>query len=83
MRIGDQSHENTHLRDSKDMAMPISVDNAEHYNWGHKGDNCDGWHLVKSSALNVIQERVPTGSSRISMSLQSRSFLYLMGRRLC
>lgn len=65
------------------MAMPISVDNAEHYNWGHKGDNCDGWHLVKSTALNVIQERVPTGSSRISMSLQSRSFLYLMGRRLC
>lgn len=34
----------------------ISVENAEHYTWG---DNCDGWHLVKSEQLSVIQERVP------------------------
>lgn len=46
------------LRDNEDMAMPISIENAEHYNWG---DDCDGWHLVKSAALSVIQERVPPG----------------------
>ncbi|MFU2508087.1 hypothetical protein [Pseudoalteromonas sp. ASV78] len=40
------------------MARPISIENAEHYNWS---DDCDGWHLVKSAALSVIQERVPPG----------------------
>lgn len=46
------------------MVMPISVDKAEHYNWGDDCDDCDdcdGWHLVKSAALSVIQERVPPG----------------------
>lgn len=36
----------------------ISKRNAEHYNWGER---CDGWHLVKSEKLSVIQERVPSG----------------------
>lgn len=39
--------------------MPISIDNAEHYKWNN---NCDGWHLVKSEKLSVIQERVPSGA---------------------
>ena len=38
----------------------ISIKNAAHYKWGQ---GCDGWHLVKSSALSVIQERVPPGCS--------------------
>ena len=33
---------------------------AEHYTWGNQ---CDGWHLVKSESLSVIQERVPSGCS--------------------
>ncbi|ARD21848.1 cupin domain-containing protein [Shewanella japonica] len=37
----------------------ISQQSAEHYIWGN---NCDGWHLVKSKQLSVIQERVPPGS---------------------
>lgn len=36
----------------------ISNQSAEHYHWGNK---CDGWHLVKSESLSVIQERVPSG----------------------
>jgi mannose-6-phosphate isomerase-like protein (cupin superfamily) len=36
----------------------ISKENAEHYAWGGV---CDGWHLLKSPALSVIQERVPPG----------------------
>jgi mannose-6-phosphate isomerase-like protein (cupin superfamily) len=36
----------------------ISKENSEHYSWG---DNCDGWHLVKSQELSVIQENVPSG----------------------
>lgn len=33
---------------------------AEHYTWG---EQCDGWHLVKSDKLSVIQELVPPGCS--------------------
>jgi hypothetical protein len=36
----------------------VSLENAEHYNWGGA---CDGWHLLKSAALSVIQESVPPG----------------------
>ena len=35
---------------------------AEHYTWG---ENCDGWHLVKSDKLSVIQERVPSGCGEV------------------
>lgn len=40
----------------------VSVKNAEHYTWGGV---CDGWHLLKSSALSVIQERVPPGGAEV------------------
>ena len=43
------------------MAM-ISKETAEHYTWG---DICDGWHLLKSSSLSVIQERVPAGGAEV------------------
>ncbi|GGY47512.1 hypothetical protein GCM10011297_20390 [Bacterioplanes sanyensis] len=35
---------------------------AEHYHWG---DGCDGWHLVKSPNLSVIQERLPAGKAEV------------------
>lgn len=38
----------------------VNTQNVEHYQWG---DGCDGWHLVKSPTLSVIQERVPSGKS--------------------
>lgn len=38
----------------------ISNKNSEHYTWGGV---CDGWHLLKSPALSVIQERVPPGGA--------------------
>ncbi len=36
--------------------MKVSKQNAEHYIWG---DNCDGWHLIKSAELSVIHEKMP------------------------
>jgi len=33
---------------------------AEHYTWGRI---CDGWHLLKSPGLSVIQELVPPGAA--------------------
>ena len=44
----------------KSAIMPISIQNAEHYTWGN---NCDGWHLLKSDSLSVIQERMPPQTS--------------------
>ena len=38
---------------------PVSPETAEHYVWG---DGCDGWHLVRSPGLSVIQERMPPGT---------------------
>lgn len=40
----------------------ISTDNAEHYTWG---EICDGWHLLKTAGLSVIQERVPPGEAEV------------------
>lgn len=34
----------------------ISTNNAVHYSWG---ENCDGWHLLNSESLSVIEESVP------------------------
>ena len=41
--------------------MPVvSADTAGHYVWG---DGCDGWHLVRSERLSVIQERIPPNAA--------------------
>jgi mannose-6-phosphate isomerase-like protein (cupin superfamily) len=39
--------------------MVTTLDNAEHYLWGQ---NCDGWHLLKSDSLSIIYERMPPGT---------------------
>ena len=58
------------------MMKPISLDNAEHYNWG---DGCDGWHLLKGDGLSVIQERVPPGKFEIKhFHHHSRQFFYIL-----
>lgn len=41
-------------------AKVISTANAEHYTWGN---NCDGWYLVSTPELNIIEERMPPGTS--------------------
>jgi mannose-6-phosphate isomerase-like protein (cupin superfamily) len=41
---------------------PVSTDTAERYGWG---DGCDGWHLVRSPGLSVIQERMPPGTAEV------------------
>ena len=37
----------------------VSQATAEHYYWG---EGADGWHLVKTDTLSVIQERMPAGT---------------------
>jgi mannose-6-phosphate isomerase-like protein (cupin superfamily) len=40
--------------------MITSTKNAEHYIWG---SHCDGWHLLRTGTLSVIQERMPPGTA--------------------
>lgn len=41
------------------MPEPVDAMNADHYVWG---DVSDGWRLVDSPGLSVIEERVPAGA---------------------
>ncbi len=45
------------------MNGSISIDRAQHYVWG---EGCDGWHLLRSDDLSVIQERVPAGAGEVA-----------------
>lgn len=54
----------------------VSQANTEHYLWG---EGCDGWHLVKSSKLSVIQERVPAGCSEVRhLHQKSEQFFFVL-----
>ena len=54
----------------------ISKDNAEHYSWG---EQCDGWHLVKSPELSIIQERVPAGGAEVRhYHQQAQQFFFVI-----
>ena len=54
----------------------ISKDKAEHYVWG---EDCDGWHLVKSAGLSVIHERMPAGASEVRhFHRNSRQFFFVL-----
>ncbi|MEZ5427959.1 MAG: cupin domain-containing protein [Pyrinomonadaceae bacterium] len=50
--------------------------NAEHYFWG---EDCEGWHLLKSEALSVIEEKVPPGrSEKRHFHARARQFFYIL-----
>lgn len=60
--------------------MKISKKNAEHYNWG---DNCDGWHLVKSTHLSIIHEKMPPHTSEVRhFHKHSRQFFFVLSGAL-
>ena len=41
------------------MPEPVDVTTADHYVWGQVSD---GWRLLDSPGLSVIEERVPAGA---------------------
>jgi mannose-6-phosphate isomerase-like protein (cupin superfamily) len=54
----------------------VSRENSEHYRWG---GGCDGWHLLKSSGLSVIEERVPPGASEVNhYHATAQQFFYIL-----
>jgi len=60
-------------------AIAISRANGEHYVWG---DGCDGWHLVKSDELSVIEERMPPGTAEVRhWHRRAQQFFYILSGR--
>jgi mannose-6-phosphate isomerase-like protein (cupin superfamily) len=58
----------------------VSTSSAEHYRWGGpQGTDCDGWHMVRTPELSVIEERMPPGTSEIRHYHQrARQFFYVL-----
>ncbi|MBX7181981.1 MAG: cupin domain-containing protein [Bacteroidia bacterium] len=49
---------------------------SEHYTWGQ---NCDGWHLLKTDSLSVIQERMPPNTSEaLHYHQKAQQFFYIL-----
>ena len=62
------------------MTSPRSRENAEHYVWGN---GCDGWHLVRTPELGVIEERMPPGTTEERhRHAKSRQLFYVLRGRL-
>ncbi len=54
----------------------VNTNNAEHYQWG---DNSDGWHLLKSAELSIIEENVPPGEKeQRHYHNTSQQFFYIL-----
>ncbi|WP_426062259.1 cupin domain-containing protein [Hymenobacter sp. B1770] len=53
-----------------------STATSEYYGWG---DGCEGWHLVKTSALSIIQERMPPGTAeQLHYHARAQQFFYVL-----
>jgi len=66
------------LKDSmgKELLGITDISRAEHYTWGSA---CDGWHLLKSDSLSIIQERMPrSASEKLHYHERSRQFFYIL-----
>jgi mannose-6-phosphate isomerase-like protein (cupin superfamily) len=63
--------------------MPIQVISAksvEHYKWGGpQGTDCDGWHLVKTPELSIIEELMPPDASEARhFHVRARQFFFVL-----
>lgn len=58
------------------IVMIKSIENTEHYKWGN---DCDGWHLLKTDSLSVIQEKMPLGTSeQLHFHSRSQQLFYIL-----
>jgi mannose-6-phosphate isomerase-like protein (cupin superfamily) len=61
------------LKEVKRIVEPV---NSEHYLWGN---NCDGWHLLKTENLSVIKETMPKGTEeKLHYHQKSQQFFYIL-----
>lgn len=53
-----------------------NTENAEHYSWGN---HCDGWHLLQTNSLSIIQEKMPAGTSEsLHFHHQAQQFFFIL-----
>ena len=58
------------------MVEAIDRGIAQHYSWGN---NCDGWHLLKTDTVSIIEERMPPGTSEVRHYHQkANQFFYVL-----
>ena len=63
------------MKASREPAV-VSKGSVTHYSWG---EGCDGWHLLASNALSVIEERVPAGAGEVRHYHRSaEQFFYVL-----
>lgn len=56
--------------------MIKSVENSEHYTWGN---NCDGWRLVQTESLSVIEESMPPHTEeQLHYHDKAQQFFYIL-----
>ena len=62
------------------MPTGISTKSAEHYKWGGpQATDCDGWHLVRTPQLSIIEELMPPGTSEARHShVHAHQFFYVL-----
>jgi len=62
------------------MSTLRSTANAEHYTWG---EVCDGWHLVRTPELSIIEEQMPPGAAEARhLHRRARQFFYVLAGEL-
>jgi mannose-6-phosphate isomerase-like protein (cupin superfamily) len=58
------------------MSGPIRAAKNNHYPWG---SGCDGWHLLQTGELSVIEERMPPGTEeQRHFHERTQQFFYVM-----
>ncbi|HBU78826.1 MAG TPA: cupin domain-containing protein [Muricauda sp.] len=56
--------------------MKKNLKNSEHYKWG---TDCNGWHLLKSHSLSVIEELMPPNTSEVKhYHSMAQQFFYIL-----
>lgn len=59
-----------------ETTAPVSKLSAPHYTWAKV---CDGWRLMDSPGLSVVEERVPPGAKEVRHHHdQARQFFYVL-----
>ena len=59
-----------------DRTAPVSRSSAPHYTWANA---CDGWRLIDTPALSVVEERVPPGAEEMRhYHNEARQFFYVL-----
>ncbi|MEO6904050.1 MAG: cupin domain-containing protein [Bacteroidia bacterium] len=56
--------------------MKICKNNSEHYIWGQQAE---GWHLLKTDTLSIIQERMPVGTTEsLHFHHKAQQFFFIL-----